>query len=98
MKEQPVNSKPLFSGIAGFCVLLSGLLLRNVMAGIDSGEDLAGYSGFSVSVSFLVALVLTGLVTGQIGLIRGEKPVAITVLALLLNGVIFVTAILIVPR
>ena len=88
----------LFSGIAGVCALIGALLLRYILAGVGEGEALAGYSRFSVGLSFLVALELTGLVTGQIGLIRGEKPAALPVLALLLNGVIFVSAFLFIPR
>jgi hypothetical protein len=90
--------KSLFSAVACFCALVSALLLRFVNTQVGQGGNLVGYSSFSIMVSFLAVFALTGLVTGQIGLIRGEKPLVIPVLALLLNGVIFVTAILIVPR
>ena len=90
--------KPLFSGIAGICLLISALLLRNAMSAFEQGATIGGYNSLSISFSLMVALVLTGLVTGQIGLIRGEKPVALPILALLLNGVIFMTAIVIFPR
>jgi len=92
------NHKPLFTGIAGLCVVISGLLLRNTLARVDAGEAVSGYSGLSIGFSFLVALVLAGLITGQIGLIRGEKPRALPILALLLNGIIFIAASVLIPR
>lgn len=96
--QTPVKRNLLFSAIAGCCAVLSALLLRSVMTRSGQGEILSGYSGFSIMVSCLVALTLAGLVSGQIGLIRGEKPLAISLLALVLNGAIFITAIVVVPR
>ncbi len=95
---QPEKRKLLFTAIAGFCVLVSGLLLRTTLSRVGQGEVLAGYSGLSIGFSFLVALVLTGLITGQIGLIRGEKPLVLPILALLLNGIVFIAAIALIPR
>ena len=95
---QPEKRKLLFTAISGFCVLVSSLLLRTTLSRVDQGEALAGYSGLSIGFSFLVALVLTGLITGQIGLIRGEKPLVLPILALLLNGIIFIAAVVLIPR
>jgi len=36
-------------------------------------------------------------VTGQIGLIRGEKPAALAILALLFNALVFLSAIILIP-
>jgi len=88
---------PLFSSIALFCVLAGGLLLWRSLGQASAGENLDGYSSFSVAFSFLVALTLTGLVTGQIGLIRGEKPAALAILALLFNALVFLSAIILIP-
>ena len=89
---------PLFSGIAILCLLISLLLAWFAAGRMDEGESMVGYGGLGITVSFMVALLLSGLVTGQIGLVRGEKPIAIPVLALLLNGVIFIAVITHLPR
>lgn len=46
----------------------------------------------------VIALAPCGLVIGQPGFIRGGKPVVLPILALLLNGVIFITAVINLPR
>ena len=99
MTEQPPNKrKPLFSVIAFACLCL-GLILTYVMSSrINQGETLNGYGSLGILLSFIVALMLSGLVTGQIGLIRGEKPVALPVLALLINGMMFIAVIVNIPR
>lgn len=99
MNEQlPVKRKPVFSAIAMTSMLVSLLLIRLANTRIDQGESIAGYSILAVMVSFIVALLLSGLVTGQIGLIRGEKPLALPVLALLLNGCLFIAVVINLPR
>ena len=65
---------------------------------IDQGETLDGYSSLGILLSFIVALMLSGLVSGQIGLIRGEKPAALPVLALIINGIMFIAVIVNIPR
>ena len=90
--------KPLFSAIAFVCLFL-GLILTYLMSSrIDQGETLDGYSSLGILLSFIVALMLSGLVSGQIGLIRGEKPVALPVLALIINGIMFIAVIVNIPR
>jgi len=90
--------KPLFSAIAFVCLFL-GLILTYLMSSrIDQGETLGGYSSLGILLSFIVALMLSGLVSGQIGLIRGEKPAALPVLALIINGIMFIAVIVNIPR
>jgi len=93
------GSKPgfLFSSIALLCVVVSAILLVNRLG--STTEDIqAGYNSFNVGLSFMVALVLSGMITGQIGLIRGEKPVILPVMALALNGLVFIAAVVLFPR
>ena len=55
--------KPLFSAIAFACLCL-GLILTYVMSSrIDQGETLDGYSSLGILLSFIVALMLSGLVS-----------------------------------
>lgn len=96
--NRPDKRKPLFAGIAMACALAGLLLSRMAGARFGSGEALEGYGSLGLTVSFLVALLLSGLIMGQIGLIRGERPLALPVLALLLNGAIFVMAIITLAR
>lgn len=96
--HKPVNRKPLFSAIAIGSMLASGLLIWMSGSQMDQGDTLAGYSPLAVTISFIVALLLSGLVTGQIGLIRGEKPMALPIIALLLNAGIFIAVIVHMPR
>ena len=97
-KELPKKRKPLFSAIAFACVFI-GLILNYAMSSkINQGDTLEGYSSLGIVLSFMVALVLSGLVTGQIGLIRGEKPIALPILALIFNGIMFIAVIVTIPR
>ncbi len=99
MTEQLTRKrKPPFSIIAFVCLFL-GLILTYVMSlRIDHRETLDAYSSLGILLSFIVALMLSGLVTGQIGLIRGEKPVTLPVVALLINGMMFIAVIVNIPR
>jgi len=65
---------------------------------INQGETLNGYGSLGILLSFIVALMLSGLVSGQMGLIRGEKPAALPVLALIINGIMFIAVIVNIPR
>ena len=99
MTEQPLTSASPFFQLIAFACLCLGLILTYVMSSrINQGETLNGYSSLGILLSFIVALMLSGLVTGQIGLIRGEKPVALPVLALLINGMMFIAVIVNIPR
>lgn len=97
-ENEPLKRKPLFSGIALVTLLVSLVLARSAATKIDAGESFSGYSSLTLTISFLVALLLSGLVTGQIGLIRGERPLPLPIAALLLNGVVFIAVILHIPR
>jgi hypothetical protein len=94
----PVKQKPLCSIISTACLLIGFILARSVAIKVNQGETLAEYSSLGVSISFLVALLLSGLVTGLIGLIRGEKPFAFPLLMLLFNSLLFFAVILQIPR
>ncbi len=96
-QQLPGKRKPLFTAVS-FACLLPGFTLTFIMSSkIDHGETLAGYSSLGILLSYTVALVLSGLVTGQIGLIRGEKPLALPVLALIINGIMFIAVIVNIP-
>ena len=90
--------KPLFAAIAIGCALLAGTLTVAASRRMVAGETLDGYSTFSVMISCMVAMSLSGLITGQIGLIRGEKPLVMPILALVLNGAIFILIVTHIPR
>ena len=97
-EQEHARRKPLFSGIAMVCLLIGAFLAWAALGRFDAGETIDGYGDLGITLSFLVALLLSGLITGQIGLVRGEKPVALPILALLLNGAIFITVIVHLPR
>jgi len=96
--QKPVKPKPLFSGIAIGSMLASSLLIWLSGPQLGQGQTVAGYSSLAVTLSFIVALLLSGLVTGQIGLIRGEKPLALPIVALILNAGIFIAVVIYMPR
>lgn len=99
MADKPDSSKkPLFSIFSSAAALIAVVLMLMLDTHIRQGEDLRGYGPGSLASSFMIALLLSGMITGQIGLIRGEKPAAIPILALFVNGVIFITAIILFPR
>ena len=79
------KKKPLFTGISSACVLLALILLFSVSGRMNEGEAVQGYSGLGISVSFTVALLLSGIILGQIALFRGEKPALLAFFVLLLN-------------
>ena len=79
-------------------MLVAALLLWLAGDRVDAGATLDGYSSFAVMVSFMVALALSGLITGQIALVRGERPIALPILALFLNAVVFILVIIHIPR
>ena len=95
---KPAKRKVLFSSIAAACLLISLLLGRAASTRLDAGEALEGYGQLGIMISFLVALSLSGLVTSQIGLFRGEKPLAFPLLTLVLNAAVFFAVILHIPR
>lgn len=96
-EQQPARRKPLFAGLAMACALAGLLLSLLAAARFNAGETLNGYGELGITVSFLVALLLSGLITGQIGLIRGERPIALPILALLMNGGIFIAVVVQLP-
>jgi hypothetical protein len=97
-EKAPVKQTPICSIVSSACLLIGLILARSVAIKIDQGETLAEYSNLGITTSFLVALLLTGLVTGLIGLIRGEKPFAFPLLVLLFNSMLFFAVILHLPR
>ena len=99
MKEKaPVKQKPICSFVSIGCLLIGLILARSVAIKINQGETLTEYGSLGISTSFLVALLLTGFVTGLVGLIRGEKPFVLPLLVLLFNTILFFAVILNLPR
>ena len=96
--QQPLKQKPLCSIISTLFLVIALILARSVAIKLDQGETLIGYSSLGILTSFLVALILSSLVTGMIALIRGEKPLVFPLLALLSNSVLFFAVILNIPR
>jgi hypothetical protein len=96
MTETPAeHKKPLFTILAYGTALIAVILMTTLDTSSDGPK---GYGPGSLATSFMIALLLSGLITGQIGLIRGEKPRVLPILALLLNGSIFVAALILFPR
>ena len=85
-EKQP---KRLFSILALTCLLICLPAARIASSRIDQGEDLLGYGGLGIAISIMVAMLLTGVIFGQIALFRGEKPRALPISALVLNVLAF---------
>lgn len=85
------KKKPLFTVIAVGCLLVASILFYLFFGQINGGETLNGYGGLGISLSFTTALLLNGVILGQIALFRGEKPAAFPALVLACNlaGAIF---------
>lgn len=96
--QKPLKQKPLCSVTSTLCLIIALILARSVAIKLDQGETLIGYSSLGITTSFLVALLLSGLVTGMIALARGEKPFVFPLLVLLSNSVLFFAVILHIPR
>jgi len=80
-----MNKKPLFSGIASACLLLAMIIFYFASGRLSQNEVIPGYGDLGISASFAVALLLSGVILGQIALFRGEKPVIFPALVLLMN-------------
>jgi hypothetical protein len=85
-EKQP---KRLFSILALACLLICLPAARVAYSRIDQGEDLLGYGGLGIAISIMVAMLLSGVIFGQIALFRGEKPRALPLSALVLNVLAF---------
>lgn len=96
--EKTNTQKSLFSGITLVCLIIGSVLLYSSLKLVQAGEAREGYSSFNIGLSVMVAVLLSGVVTGQIALARGEKPLVLPVLALLLNGAIFIAVVILIPR
>ena len=87
--DEEKQPKRLFSILALTGLLICLPLARTASNRIDQGEDLLGYGGLGVAISIMAAMLLTGLIFGQIALFRGEKPIALPISALVLNACAF---------
>ena len=89
VSEEETQPKRLFSILALACLLICLPAARIASNRIDQGEDLLGYGGLGIAISIMVAMLLTGVIFGQIALFRGEKPKALPITALVLNVLAF---------
>jgi hypothetical protein len=83
------QSKRLFSILALTCLFICLPVARIASNRIDQGENLLGYGGLGIAISIMVAMLLSGVIFGQIALFRGEKPKALPISALVLNVLAF---------
>ena len=89
VSEEETQPKRMFSILALACLLICLPAARIASNRIDQGEDLLGYGGLGIAISIMVAMLLTGVIFGQIALFRGEKPKALPITALVLNVLAF---------
>lgn len=93
MNKTSVNEskKPLFSGIAAGSLLLAVIIFYFASGRLSQEEIVPGYGDLGILASFAIALLLSGVIFGQIALFRGEKPVIFPALVLMLNiaGIVF---------
>ena len=87
--EEGSQPKHLFSFLALACLLICLPVARIAANRIDQGEDLLSYGGLGIAISIMVAMLLSGVIFGQIALFRGEKPKALPLSALVLNVLAF---------
>jgi len=90
--------KRLFSSLALACLLISAPLARSAASRLAQGQAMVGYGGLSLVISAMVALLLSGLILGQIALFRGEKPRVFPAAVLILNAAAFLFLVIHMPR
>ena len=85
-KMGPPKKKTLFSFFTSACLIVCLPLANRLHTLIGNGETLDGYGSLGLTLSLMVVLLLCGVIFGQIALFRGERPLLLPLLALLLNA------------